>query len=78
MLFPKFFFFAYFFISLWIILGAKCTATFLDRCITYIGENAGECIKTNSFLNLTKDGIVKLISSDYVSSIEQFIGDNAK
>lgn len=48
-------------------LGAKCTASFLERCITYIGEHATECVKTNSFLNLSKDAIIKLISSDYVS-----------
>ncbi|KAG4070335.1 hypothetical protein HA402_006477 [Bradysia odoriphaga] len=44
--------------------GAKC-ASFMDRCITFIGENASECVKTNAFLNLTKDGLIKLISSDY-------------
>lgn len=49
--------------------GAKCTASFMERCITYIGENAAECVKTNSFLNLTKDGLIKLISSDYVSKL---------
>lgn len=38
----------------------------MDRCITFIGENAGECVKTNAFVNLTKDGLIKLISSDYV------------
>lgn len=46
--------------------GAKCTVSFMERCITYIGEHAAECVKTNSFLNLSKDGIIKLISSDYV------------
>ncbi|XP_004522460.1 uncharacterized protein LOC101449859 [Ceratitis capitata] len=45
--------------------GAKCAASFMERCIIYIGENAGECAKTNAFLNLTKDALVKLISSDY-------------
>lgn len=45
----------------------KCAASFLDRCITFIGENAGECVKQNAFVNLTKDGLIKLISSDYVS-----------
>lgn len=38
----------------------------MDRCITFIGENAAECVKTNAFVNLTKDGLIKLISSDYV------------
>ncbi|XP_055907594.1 uncharacterized protein LOC129942603 [Eupeodes corollae] len=45
--------------------GAKCAASFMERCIIYIGENATECVKTNAFLNLTKDGLIKLISSDY-------------
>ncbi|XP_055371995.1 uncharacterized protein LOC129605978 [Condylostylus longicornis] len=45
--------------------SAKCAASFMERCIIYIGENASEVVKTNSFLNLTKDGLIKLISSDY-------------
>lgn len=47
-------------------VDVKCTASFLERCTSYIGENATECVKTGSFLNLTKEGIIKLISSDYV------------
>lgn len=39
----------------------------MERCITFIGENAAECVKTSSFVNLTKDGLIKLISSDFVS-----------
>lgn len=38
----------------------------MERCIIYIGENANECVKTNAFLTLTKDAIIKIISSDYV------------
>ncbi|XP_033167087.1 BTB/POZ domain-containing protein 9 isoform X2 [Drosophila mauritiana] len=45
--------------------GAKCAASFMERCIIYIGENANECVKTNAFLTLTKDAIIKIISSDY-------------
>lgn len=48
-------------------IGAKCTASFMERCIIYIGENASECVKTNAFLNLKKEALIKLISSDYVS-----------
>lgn len=48
-------------------VGGKNTKQLVDRCIAYIGENAAECFKTNSFLNLNKDALVKLISSDYVS-----------
>lgn len=39
----------------------------MDRCITYIGENAADCVKTSAFVNLTKEGLIKLISSDYVN-----------
>ncbi|XP_061393009.1 uncharacterized protein LOC133328457 [Musca vetustissima] len=45
--------------------GAKCAASFMERCIIYIGENARECVKTNAFLNLKKEALIKLISSDY-------------
>ncbi|KAI8123466.1 putative small nuclear ribonucleoprotein E [Lucilia cuprina] len=45
--------------------GAKCAASFMERCIIYIGENANECVKTNAFLNLKKEALIKLISSDY-------------
>lgn len=44
--------------------GGKGTKQLVDRCIAYIGENAAECFKTNSFLNLNKDALVKLVSSD--------------
>jgi len=46
--------------------GAKCAASFMERCIIFIGENANECVKTNAFLTLTKEAIIKIISSDYV------------
>lgn len=47
-------------------VGGKCTDTFVDRCIAFIGENATECVKTKGFLKLSKDAIVKIISSDFV------------
>ena len=50
------------------ISGGKGAKSFVDRCIAYVGENAIECVKTNSFLNLPKDALVKLISSDCVSN----------
>lgn len=49
----------------------KCVASLMDRCIVYIGENASECVKTNAFVNLSKNGLIKLISSDYVISDRQ-------
>ncbi|XP_046397700.1 kelch-like protein diablo [Ischnura elegans] len=51
--------------------GGKGAKSFVDRCISYIGENALECVKTNSFLNLPKDALVKLISSDHLSLDEE-------
>lgn len=48
-------------------IGGKCADTFVDRCIAFIGEHANECIKSNGFLNLSKEAIVKIISSDFVS-----------
>lgn len=51
------------------IAGGKAATTFVERCVSYIGENAAECVKTNAFLALNKDAITKLISSDYVGMI---------
>ncbi|XP_065204116.1 BTB/POZ domain-containing protein 9 isoform X2 [Planococcus citri] len=51
--------------------GGKGIKQLVDRCISYIGENAAECMKTNSFLNLYKDALVKLISSDCVALEEE-------
>jgi hypothetical protein len=51
--------------------GGKCTQNFVDRCITFIGENASECVKTNAFLNLTQEALVKIISSDYLCLEEE-------
>lgn len=54
-----------------IFAGLNCANSFLERCITFVGENAAECVKTNAFMNLTKEGLIKLISSDYVRHIKQ-------
>ncbi|XP_049810586.1 uncharacterized protein LOC126253356 [Schistocerca nitens] len=51
--------------------GGKCTKSFVERCISYIGENATGCVKTNSFLNLPKEALIKLISSDYLALEEE-------
>lgn len=40
----------------------------MERCITFIGDNAADCVKTNAFLNLPKEALIKLISSDFVST----------
>lgn len=55
-------------------VGGKCTDSFVDRCIAFIGENASECTKTNGFLKLSKDAIVKIISSDFVSTFMDALG----
>ncbi|XP_058058893.1 uncharacterized protein LOC131209771 [Anopheles bellator] len=51
--------------------GAKCAAPFLEKCITYIAENASECVKTNAFLNLTKEGLIQVISYDNLGLEEE-------
>ncbi|KAH1002259.1 hypothetical protein HUJ04_008361 [Dendroctonus ponderosae] len=51
--------------------GGKATSGFIERCVTYIGENAAECVRTNSFLSLTKEALIKLISSDYLCLEEE-------
>lgn len=40
------------------------SALFMEKCISFIGENAVEVVKTNSFLNLSKNALIKIISSD--------------
>uniref|UniRef100_A0A182SMJ1 Probable small nuclear ribonucleoprotein E n=1 Tax=Anopheles maculatus TaxID=74869 RepID=A0A182SMJ1_9DIPT len=50
---------------------AKCAASFLEKCITYIAENASECVKTNAFLNLTKEGLIQVISYDNLGLEEE-------
>ncbi|XP_022207548.1 uncharacterized protein LOC111064169 [Nilaparvata lugens] len=49
----------------------KGTKSFVERCVAYIGENASECVKTNSFLNLPKDALIRLISSDCLALEEE-------
>ncbi|KAG5684376.1 hypothetical protein PVAND_013611 [Polypedilum vanderplanki] len=52
-------------------VGGKCTDSFVDRCIAFIGENASECTKTSGFLKLSKEAIVKIISSDFLCLEEE-------
>lgn len=51
--------------------GAKGSRSFVERCISYIGDNALECMKTTSYLNLSKEAIIRLISSDCLSLEEE-------
>uniref|UniRef100_A0A182JD02 Probable small nuclear ribonucleoprotein E n=1 Tax=Anopheles atroparvus TaxID=41427 RepID=A0A182JD02_ANOAO len=54
-----------------ITLIQNCAAPFLEKCITYIAENASECVKTNAFLNLTKEGLIQVISYDNLGLEEE-------
>lgn len=47
--------------------GSKGSRSFVDRCVAYIGENALECMQTSSFLNLSREALIRLISSDNAS-----------
>ena len=44
--------------------------TFVDRCIHFVGDNASECFRTAGFLHLSKDALIRLVSSDYLASEE--------
>lgn len=52
-------------------LGAKGARSFVDRCVAYIGENAMECVKTSAFLNLPKEALIRLVSSDFLTLEEE-------
>ncbi|XP_026734002.1 BTB/POZ domain-containing protein 19 isoform X1 [Trichoplusia ni] len=51
--------------------GGKSASSFMERCITFIGDNAADCVKTNAFLNLPKEALIKLISSDFLCLEEE-------
>ncbi|XP_059050682.1 uncharacterized protein LOC131845620 [Achroia grisella] len=51
--------------------GGKSASSFMERCIAFIGENAADCVKTNAFLNLPKEALIKLISSDFLCLEEE-------
>ncbi|CAG0916691.1 unnamed protein product [Notodromas monacha] len=46
-------------------------ATFVDTCVSYIGENAIECVRTPSFCALSKEALIRLISSDQFALEEE-------
>ncbi|KAJ6216523.1 hypothetical protein RDWZM_007680 [Blomia tropicalis] len=39
----------------------------MQMCMQFISENAADCAKTPSFVNISKQGITHLVSSDYFS-----------
>ncbi|XP_049874590.1 uncharacterized protein LOC126372757 [Pectinophora gossypiella] len=51
--------------------GGKCASSFMERCIAFIGDNAADCVKSNAFLNLPKEALIKLISSDFLCLEEE-------
>ncbi|XP_020999865.1 BTB/POZ domain-containing protein 9 [Parasteatoda tepidariorum] len=51
--------------------GNKGGRSFADRCTAYIGENALECVQTSAFLNLSKEALIHLVSSDYLAMEEE-------
>lgn len=36
----------------------------MEQCLNFIEQNAIECVKSNSFLNISKYTLIKAISSD--------------
>jgi len=44
--------------------------SFVEQCINFIGENASECFQTPGFLKLSKDAVIRLVSSDHLASEE--------
>ncbi|XP_063992869.1 kelch-like protein 17 [Diachasmimorpha longicaudata] len=54
------------------VLGGKgACSSFIERCYSFIGDNALDTVKTTAFCNLPKDALVKLISSDYLGLEEE-------
>jgi len=45
-------------------------SSFVERCINFIGENASECFQSAGFLRLSKDALIRLVSSDHLASEE--------
>lgn len=41
--------------------------SFVERCIQYIGDNANECFQSPGFLRLSKDALIRLVSSDHLA-----------
>uniref|UniRef100_A0A336LJ79 CSON005639 protein n=1 Tax=Culicoides sonorensis TaxID=179676 RepID=A0A336LJ79_CULSO len=40
------------------------SSAFIEKCSNFIEENALECVKSNAFLNISKETLIKVISSD--------------
>lgn len=46
----------------------KNNTFYVDKCTNYIGEYASECVETVSFLQLPKEALIHLVSSDCVNT----------
>ncbi len=42
-------------------------SSFVERCVHFIGDNASECFQTTGFLRLSKDALIRLVSSDHLA-----------
>lgn len=51
--------------------GKGACSSFIERCFSFISDNAIDTVKTPAFSNLPKDALVKLISSDYLGLEEE-------
>ena len=47
--------------------GSVCFNTVVDRCVMYIELHAKEVVDTEGFLQLSRDSLIQLISSDKVT-----------
>ncbi|MCL4129863.1 UNVERIFIED_CONTAM: hypothetical protein GTU68_036996 [Idotea baltica] len=51
--------------------GNKGSSSFVEKIVAFIGENALECFHSSSFLNLSRDALIRLISSDNLALEEE-------
>ena len=46
---------------------------FLQQCTDFIGENASECLKSAAFLEMDKESVIHIVSSDTLAMAEEDI-----
>ena len=49
-----------------VLKGSNCFSSVVDRCVMYIELHAKEVVDTEGFLQLSRDCVIQLISSDKV------------
>lgn len=47
--------------------NSSASPSFVERCVHFIGDNASECFQTTGFLRLSKDALIRLVSSDHLA-----------